>query len=272
MKLLHFSFLSTAIVMSSHANSAQAVEIIGHRGASFDAPENTLASVNLAWKQNADAVEIDIYLTRDGHIVAVHDETTKRYGGPDKNIVEQTLAELKTIDVGRWKDKKWAGERIPTLTEVLKTIPDGKRLFIEIKSGPEILPELQRVIHTARKKPEQTAIISFSLDVVTAAKKEMPQLKAYWIVGLKQHKVTRKWSPQADELIHKAGVARLDGLDIGKTAGINKAFADEVKQAGLDLYVWTINSPSEAARLISLGIDGITTDRPGWLRSKLATE
>ena len=88
MNLLHLSFLSTAIVMSSHANSAQAVEIIGHRGASFDAPENTLASVNLAWKQNADAVEIDIYLSRDGHIVAVHDETTKRYGGPDKNIAE----------------------------------------------------------------------------------------------------------------------------------------------------------------------------------------
>ncbi|MCH7989447.1 MAG: glycerophosphodiester phosphodiesterase [Planctomycetes bacterium] len=258
--------------MSSNANSTQAAEIIGHRGASFDAPENTLASVTLAWKQDADAVEIDIYLTRDGRIVAVHDETTKRYGGPDKKIAEQTLAELKTIDVGRWKDQKWAGERIPTLAEILKTIPKGKRLFIEIKSGPEILPELQRVIHTAGTKPEQTAIISFSLDVVTAAKKEMPQLKTYWIVGLKQHKVTRRWSPKADELIRKARAARLDGLDIGKTEGIDKTFADEVKQAGLDLFVWTVNSPSEAARLIALGIDGITTDRPGWLRSKLEPE
>jgi len=64
----------------------------------------------------------------------------------------------------------------------------------------------------------------------------------------------------------------LDGLDIGKTGGINKAFADEVKQAGLGFYVWTINSPSEAERLLSLGVDGITTDRPGWLRSKLGSE
>jgi glycerophosphoryl diester phosphodiesterase len=176
MNLLYLSFLSTAIVisgcffstahvMSSNANLAQDVEIIGHRGAAYDAPENTLASVNLAWKRNADAVEIDIYLTRDGHIVAVHDETTKRYGGPDKKIVAQTLAELKTIDVGRWKDIKWSGERISELAEVLETIPDGKRLFIEIKSGPEIIPELQRVIQVAGKKAKQTAIISFSLDV-----------------------------------------------------------------------------------------------------------
>ena len=220
----------------------------------------------------AQAVEIDIYLTRDGHVVAVHDETTKRYGGPDKKIAKQTLAELKTIDVGRWKDKKWTGERIPTLAEILKIVPDSKRLFIEIKSGPEILPELQRVIQTAGTKPEQTAIISFSLDVVTAAKKAMPRLKVYWIVGLKQHKVTRKWSPKVDELIRKVRAARLDGLDIGKTEGIDKSFADKVKQAGLDLYVWTVNSPSEAVRLIALGIDGITTDRPGWLRSKLKPE
>ena len=167
--------------------NAVAVEIIGHRGASHDAPENTLASVNLAWKRNADAVEIDCYLSKDGKIVVVHDKTTKRYGGPDKKIVDQTLAELRKIDVGRWKNAKFAGEQIPTLGEVLKTIPAGKRLFIEIKCGPEIVPELKRVLKAAGKKSTQTAVISFSHDVVTAVKKELPILQVYWVVGLKRH-------------------------------------------------------------------------------------
>ncbi|MCA9017815.1 MAG: glycerophosphodiester phosphodiesterase, partial [Planctomycetaceae bacterium] len=117
-----------------------AVEIIGHRGASYDAPENTLASVNLAWQRNADAVEIDIYLTKDGKIVAYHDKTTKRIGGRDQAVNEQTLAELQTLDVGAWKNEKYKEERIPTLTQILKAIPAGKRLFIEIKCGPEVLP------------------------------------------------------------------------------------------------------------------------------------
>ena len=92
-------FLLAEVVMTGMPEFVRAVEIIGHRGASRDAPENTLASVNLAWKRNADAVEIDVYLSKDGHIVVVHDETTKRYGGPDRKIADQTLADLKKLEL-----------------------------------------------------------------------------------------------------------------------------------------------------------------------------
>ncbi|HSG69711.1 MAG TPA: glycerophosphodiester phosphodiesterase family protein, partial [Planctomycetaceae bacterium] len=111
---------------------AAPVEIIAHRGASYDAPENTLASVNLAWEQNADAVEIDIWLTSDNQIVLMHDKTPKRYGGPDTLVSEMTLEQLRALDVGAWKDPRWKGEKAPLLSEVLPLVPAGKRLFIEI--------------------------------------------------------------------------------------------------------------------------------------------
>lgn len=245
------------------------VEIIGHRGASYDAPENTLASVNLAWRRNADAVEIDVFLTKDGQIVAIHDETTKKLAGVDRRVEDQTLAELKALDVGRWKGKQWTGERIPTLAEVLATVPKRKRLFIEVKCGPEIIPKLNVVLRKAKIAPSQTVIIGFSLKTMSAIKRELPKREVCWVVEQKQHKITRRWQPTADQIIRKAKAAGLDGLDLKSNRAINNSAVTKVKRAGLKLYVWTVNSPQQALRLQSLGGDGITTDRPGWLRQQL---
>ena len=267
-----FSWMLALAVLSNQAAALKAVEIIGHRGASYDAPENTLASVNLAWEQNADAVEIDVFLSKDGHIVAFHDKTTDRLAGVDKPVVAQTLAELSKLDVGRWKAAKFTGERIPTLPAVLATIPDGKRLFIEVKCGPEIVSTLKKDLRQAGKKPEQTAIISFSYDVVRAVKKAMPQLEVYWVVGLEQDAQTGQWSPKLDVLIDKAKAANLDGLDLGEAEIIDKAYVSRVKKAGLGFYMWTINSASDARRLIEAGVEGLTTDRPGWLRDQLSKD
>lgn len=248
------------------------VEIIGHRGASHDAPENTLASANLAWKRNADAVEIDVFLSKDGSIVVTHDETPKRFGGPNRKISSQTLAELRKIDVGSWKGKKYASERMPTLSEVVATIPKGKRLFIEIKCGPEILPELKRILKAARKKPQQTAIIGFSYETMQAAKKEFPDLKVYWVVGLKQNKKSRTWRPKVETMIRKAKAAKLDGLDLSAKPVIDRDYVAKVKQAGLGFYVWTVDSETQAERLKAAGVDGITTNRPGWLKRRLSAK
>src|SRR5262245_61979826 len=112
--------------------------IIAHRGASHDAPENTLAAFRLAWQQDADGIECDFYLTRDEAIACIHDETTKRTAGVDLTIADATLDQLRGLDVGSWKDKRWAGERIPLIEQVFQTIPKGKRIYIEVKCGPEI--------------------------------------------------------------------------------------------------------------------------------------
>src|SRR5262245_24153707 len=99
------------------------LEIIAHRGASHDAPENTVASFQEAWRQKADSAELDIQLTKDGRIVVLHDSTTKRTTGTDLKVSEQTLAELRKLDAGSWKGEKFKGEKLPTLAEMLATAP-----------------------------------------------------------------------------------------------------------------------------------------------------
>ena len=245
------------------------VEIIGHRGASYDAPENTLASVNLAWKQGADAVEIDVRLTADGQIVALHDDNTKRTGDVALPVVTRTLDELRAVDLGRWKHERFTGERIATLDEILATVPAGKRLFIEVKCGDEIVPELKRALHESSLRPEQAAIIGFSRETMQAVKQAVPERKVYWIVRLRRHEETGELVPSLGNFIHRTKEAGLDGLDFGMSDAINADLVREVKAAGLGVYVWTINSADEARHLAGSGIEGITTDRPGWLRQQL---
>ncbi len=131
-------------------------ELIGHRGASFDAPENTLAAFRLAWEEGADGVEGDYRLTLDGEIVCLHDPTTRRTAGINLAVAKATLAQLRELDVGSWKGEQWAGEPIPTLREVIATVPPGKRLFIELKSGPEILLPLAAILAESGLPHEQT--------------------------------------------------------------------------------------------------------------------
>src|ERR1043166_5600031 len=108
--------------------SLRAVEIVAHRGASYDAPENTLVSQELAWKQGADAAEFDVRATKDGQLAIMHDPTTKRTAGRDAKFADLTLAELRTLDAGSWKDAKFAGEKVPTIDEMLQHIAPGKRV------------------------------------------------------------------------------------------------------------------------------------------------
>lgn len=250
------------------SNSSTPVEIIAHRGASFEAPENTLAAVNLAWEQNTDAVEVDVYLSADNRIVAVHDKTLKRYGGPDKPIASMTFAELRKHEVGGWKDEKYEGESIPLLADILKTIPKQKRLFIEIKCGVEILPYLVKTLKEADLDDEQTAIICFSEEVIAGAAEQLPNIKRYWLASLKRDKITQKVKPSIDTLIATAEKVHSDGLDLGGAIDIIDAeYVSELNQHNLPLYIWTVNSVDEAMRLKNAGVKGITTDKPKLLMS-----
>lgn len=263
------SILSLLASLLLSGASLSAVEIIAHRGASYDAPENTLASLRLGWEQKADSNELDVYLSKDGQIVLLHDATTKRTAGKDKPVVEQTVDELRALDAGSWKDAKWAGEKIPTLAEALQVLPEGKRFFIEIKCGPEILPELKRVLDASEKKAEQLVIICFKYDVVKQAKQLFPDIQVYWLASAGADKKTGK-VPTLEELISKAKAAGVEGLNLNFKFPIDAAFVSQVHSAGLKLYVWTVNDADVARKLTDAGVDGITTDRPAWLREQLA--
>lgn len=246
-----------------------AIEIIGHRGASFDAPENTLASFKLGYQQHADADELDIHLTQDGKIVVIHDADTARTTGVTNKVAQLTFTELRQLDAGN--RGKWQGqgfsEKIPSLDEVLALIPDGKRLFIEIKCGPEVLPELGKTLQRAGKKPQQTVLIGFAYETMKEAKAKFPNLQVCWLAAAE--KKTKKYPP-VEELIRKAKAANLDGLDLESGFPIDSEFVRQVHQAGLKLYTWTVDDPAMARTEAAAGVDGITTNRPGWLREQLA--
>jgi len=246
------------------------VEIIGHRGASFDAPENTMAAFRLGYEHGADGVELDIHLTKDDKVVVMHDFDTARVGGSTNKIADSTLAELRGFEIGRWG--KWTNanfhESIPLLSEVLPIIPAGKKLFIEIKTGPEIVPPLVDVLKEAKAKPEQLVIITFNFESAIAAKKLLPKLKTYWLVGYAKDKATGKF-PDLKETIAKAKAGKLDGLDLNFNWPLTKEMVGEIKRAGLECHVWTVDDAAKAKELVAAGVDSITTNRPKWLREQL---
>lgn len=247
------------------------VEIIAHRGASADAPENTLAAIQLAWQQGADAAEIDVQLTADGQLVAIHDDTMLRTGGVDWAVKDHTLAELKTLDVGSWKSPQFAGERIPTLAEVLDVVPLGKRLFIEVKCGVDAIPELIRVLSAAKTSRDQTVLIGLDFDTIVAVKRALPDRIACWVteqfaVG---NSLAMNLRPTTRELIERAAGAKLDGLDINNLPERPSGDICQITQAGLHAYVWTVNSAERTAWHQAEGIHGITTDMPRPMRAAL---
>ncbi len=270
----------TVICVIFCALNAFAVEIIAHRGASHDAPENTLAAVRMGWERNADAVEVDVYLSKDKQIVAIHDKNTKRTTGHDELVKEMTWPELQKLDAGSWKDKKYKGEPIPLLSDILATVPEGKYLVIEIKCGPEIVQPLAVLLKKAKTPPSKTAIISFSFDVVAAAKKQFPKRAVYYLVSIKQNNTNGRWEPSVESLVKKATAAGLNGLSLGNmgargTAG-NLPLVDylrrmrkETAARDLGFYVWTVDSPRMGKLLLDLGLDGITTNRPAFLKSRI---
>lgn len=245
------------------------VPIIGHRGCAQDAPENTLASVNLAWQQGADAVEIDVWLTRDGQVVAHHDETTRKTAGVDRRIVDQTLADLKALDVGRWKNPKYEGERVPTLKEVLATIPDERRLLIEVKCGMEAIPLIGRVLDDAGTPRRQVVVISFNPEVIRESRRVLPDVEAALVVEVRRDEAGR-WSPPLEKIEREARKLGAQSVDLGYAPPLSKADVDLFHAAELKVYIWTANEPVRAAELRAAGVDGLTTDRPGALREELS--
>lgn len=258
-----------AISLLCMTTAAQAQLIVAHRGASHDAPENTLAAFNLAWEQGADAIEGDFQLTKDGHIIAFHDKDLERVAGMKTKVADMTLDEVRRIDVGTWKDPKWKDERPPLLRQVLATVPAHGRILIEIKCGPEIVKPLKAALADSALRLSQVRVIAFDGKVVAACKKALPNVKAYWLTGFKQDEKTKQWSPTLERIMDLLIKARADGLDCHAHETIDESFVRRVRDAGHEFHCWTINEVEVARRFQKLGVDSITTDRPGWLRDAL---
>jgi glycerophosphoryl diester phosphodiesterase len=236
-------------------------EIIAHRGASFIAPENTVSSAKLAWELGADAVEADIYLSKDNRIIVSHDSNTRRTTGKSYSIANTPADTLRKLDAGSFKDERYKGEKIPFLEEIIETVPKGKKLVVEIKCGSEVLPFLRQTIdqYGANKNFN---FIAFDFQTISDAKKIFPGNSCFWLCS--DTLILRK----NIELVPKAG---LEGVSLNYSI-INQKIASITRALGLDLFSWTVDKPEDAKRLISLGVKGITTNRPGWLEDQMLLE
>lgn len=245
--------------------------VIGHRGASRDAPENTLAAFRLAWERGADGIEGDFYLSSDGRVVCIHDKDTKRVAGEKHIVAKTTFEKLRTLDVGAWKEEKWRGEKIPSLEEVLDTVPPQGKIFIELKVGPEIIEPMLKILAKSSLKSEQIIIISFNAEAIKACEKAAPELRTHWLTSYKKD-VRGKWRPsakQAAQTVHRIGADGLGSKALLKF--VDKDFFQQYEKIeDKEFHVWTVNDLPTARKYQQLGAWSITTDRPGWLRAELS--
>jgi len=244
--------------------------IIAHRGASSGAPENTAAAVRLAWEEGADAVEVDVRLTKDRRIVLMHDASARRTCGVDRPVSEMTFAEIRRLDAGRWKGEEWAGERAPSLEEVLGLVPRGRGIFVEIKCGLEILPVLCETLGASGLAAEQVTLIGFDAGVMKAARIALPDYRALWLVGFRQEKEGH-WAPSPRGLPEMAKAIGVHGLNLKACPAVTRAFVAAVHRSGLLCCAWTVDDAEEARRLRAFGVDGITTNRPRFIREAVFT-
>lgn len=261
-----FPFLMAAALAPVSA-SAKSPGLVGHRGASHAAPENTLAAMDLAWKEGADGVEGDFHLTKDGEVVCMHDYDTLRTTGVKLVIKDTAWADLAKLDAGSWKSETYHGEKIPLFSEMLERLPAGKLFFVEIKSGPATIAPIKAILesHQGKFDPKSIYIISFDAAAVAEAHRLLPTYQAHLISSLKEYGDAAGMK-KLDETLVQSGAT---GFQFKYLPQVTGEWIKSLQTRGLLTDSWVVDDATQAARLIDFGIDYITTDRPGPLRAEL---
>lgn len=222
--------------------------IIAHRGASAEAPENTLAAVEAALDAGAHWVEIDVQESADGSVWVFHDSDFKRMGGPAKPIWEMRDAEIASIDVGSWKAAQFSDQRAPLLTDVLALCKGRAGVLIELKYYGHSQRLEERVVELVESAgmEHQVMIMSLSHEGI----RKLHRLRPEWKVGLLSS-------------IALGDVTRLQLDFLGMNARTtSRKLIREADKRGLEVFVWTVNQPIEMSRMLGRGVDGLITDHP----------
>ena len=246
--------------------------IIGHRGASAIAPENTIAAFRLALAAGADGVEFDVRLTRDGIPVVIHDDNLRRTGSLPRTVTSLSLAELKQVDVGSWFNRQkrstsdFSGEKIPTLDEVFELFESTDAvLYLEMKSTATQRDELAAVcseLLRARSFKARVIVECFDLAGIEAVKRIDPEIRTAalfdfplitsWLVNSGRRMIEQALAAGADEIaLHQ----RLTSQQVVDTA----------IAAGLKVVVWTVDDKVWIKRAQSCGISALITNDPGLM-------
>ena len=233
--------------------------VIAHRGASADAPENTIAAFELALEQGADGIELDIHLSADGHPVVIHDFTLERTTNGSGPVSAQRVRDLKRLDAGGWLERRFLGQRIQTLHEVLERFRNRARFWIELKAGSRVYPGIEeRVVSTLEIYDviDRALVQSFDQEAIALTRSLNREVRVGALV--------EEAPMQAALLAPGVANAICPGANL-----VTESLLIRIREAGLECYVWTVNEPALMDRLVSWQVNGIITDRPGVLFARL---
>ena len=247
--LVGYSIYITVYHISDNSNRFN-YSAIAHRGGAELAPENTIAAIENAISLGVPYIEIDIRRSSDRKLVLIHDSDVNRTTNGIGKIAELTLNELKSLDAGSKFSLEFKEERIPTLNETLDVVQTSQsKLVIEVKSPdsyPGIEEDLIQLLHQ-KAIQEQVIVISFDHEFVSKLKRDQPDLK----VGL----LYFSYPAFPNQSVEYVAVHWL-------TAFITPWRIGQLKSQGFKIWVWTVNSSWIQDLILSLGVDGIITDRP----------
>lgn len=249
--------------------------VIAHRGYCQIAPENTLPAFHLAKAAGADLIELDYHHSKDGRLVVLHDATldrttdaTNQWGGNKIPVASKTLSELQSLDAGKWFDPQFAGTRLPSLHEALDVIQDGNVTLIERKAGDAAA--CVELLHE-RKLVNQVIVQAFDWDYLT----EFHKLEPQQILGALGPPSTRAGKKLTDEEKVLSPTWIAEAQKTGASAivwnrQVTKETVAYAQQQGLKVWVYTINDPAEAERLLALGVDGLITNNTSLIWRTIA--
>ncbi|MGW1912008.1 glycerophosphodiester phosphodiesterase [Streptomyces sp. NPDC002076] len=260
----------------------RSVQVVAHRGASEDAPEHTLAAYKKAIEDGADALECDVRLTADGHLVCVHDRRVNRTSNGRGAVSALELADLAALDFGSWKTREsWHGRveepdwehrpedreetSVLTLERLLELVADAGRrveLAIETKHPTRWAGQVEERLLTLLKRfgldapasaaESQVRVMSFSARSLHRVRVAAPTLPTVYLVQF--------LTPRLRDGRLPAGV-RIAGPSI-RIVRNNPAYVERLQRAGHRVHVWTVNEPEDVDLCVELGIDAVITNRP----------
>jgi glycerophosphoryl diester phosphodiesterase len=247
--------------------------IIGHRGASALAPENTLAAFRRAIEDNADGIEFDVRLAKDGVAVVIHDATLERTGSVRSRVSQTTAAELQKIDVGSWfgskeSSRSFAGEKVPTLQQLFDLYSGNNGLlYLEMKEEPgagnELVAEVVRMIQLSHLR-DRVIVECFKLSLIARVKQIDSTIRT---AALFEPKLSRPVSFVRPKL---ASVAQAHGAD---EIALHHALAspraiEKATRLGLRVIVWTVDDPEWVTKALNMGVTGLITNDPARLLAR----
>ncbi|MGG1575707.1 glycerophosphodiester phosphodiesterase [Fictibacillus sp. NRS-1165] len=276
------SLLSAAVLGASlfAAQNADAESVqkhhdvldVAHRGASGYAPEHTLTSYHMGDKMHGDYIEIDLQMTKDGKLIAMHDETVDRTTNGTGKVKDFTLKQIKQLDAGSWFNEKYPqyakpmykGLKVPTLEEIFKTFGKNKNYYIETKS-PDVYPgmeeKLLQLVNQYHINKDTLLVQSFSKDSLLKVHKLDPSLKLIQLLEYKENAVLT----DQDLTSYKQYAA-----GIGPNFNyLDKAYVQKAVKSGLEIHPYTVNETTDMKRLMDWGVTGMFTNFPDRLHQMI---